>query len=272
MRAVTRPSLVPRRAHPDKWVQRPLRTALVALCLGACGGPAPSMARHEVLHTISLLDAGERGHFLRPDPRPVRKTRSQRPAGPANANLYRAAERKKVAYAPRKQDPARRHGTSEQRAAQRIEAARAFLGTAGLSGQPFVAQVLRSAGQDIGLPKEKAYAATLHGILKQRGALLGRGDVRPGDLVFFRDTLDLNDNGKPDDGITFVALVEQVEDSRVVFIGQRAGRVRRMALHLASPDKVRDGAGQVINTRLVRWPGSARPLTAARCFATWARP
>lgn len=276
MCAAPRTSLVPRPAAPDKRPFVALFAGLMTALSASCGGAGTAAERHDRMYSVSLLDAGERGHFLRPDPRPTSKpgTRRQHPAGPANASLYRASERKKIAYGPQASRGAARppHGNPGQLSAQRIEAARAFLGTAGLSGQPFVAQVLRSAGQAVKLPQDRPYAAALYDALKQRGALLDRGEVRPGDLVFFRNTLDLNSNDRPDDGITFVALVEKVGPGRVVFIGQRAGRVRRMAIHLASPDAVRDGSGQVINTRLVRWPGTAQPLTAARCFAAWARP
>ena len=276
MRARTRPTLVPRPPSADKRVVATVALALCAAMVGACSGGGVSTERHERMHSIALLDAAERGHFLRPDPVVSRRRVSERrrPAGPATAAPYRKPRSSGLRYAPQRHGGAatRSSGSSGQRASQRIEAARAFLGTAGLKGQPFVAQVLRTAGQAIDLPGDRPYASTLHSYLKQRGNLSARADVKPGDLVFFANTLDLNGNSRPDDGITFVALVEEVSPGRVIFIGQRAGKVRRMALHLDSPNAVRDSGGQVINTRLVRWPGDDKALTAARCFATWARP
>jgi hypothetical protein len=237
----------------------------------------PAMHRHDTMHSIALLDAGERGHFLRPDPKPVkRRAALRRPAGPASATPYRQRKgrARSIPYAPQRHRGAatRPSGSAGVRAVQRVESARAWLGTAGHAGQPFVAQVLRSAGQAIDLPRNKAYAPTLHHYLRQRSGPVAKGKARAGDLVFFRNTLDLNGNSKPDDGVTFVAVVERVSSERVVFIGLRAGRVRRMALHLAAPDRIRNGAGEVVNTRLVHWPGTDKPLTAAQCFAAFARP
>lgn len=101
--------------------------------------------------------------------------------------------------------------------------------------------------------------------------LIGRTGVLPGDVVFFSKTHDLNGNSKPDDGITWAGIVDSVAGDTVVFIAWRAGRVRRMAM---TPDRaadVRDG-DTVLNTRLVRWPNSSRPLTAGECFTVAARP
>ncbi len=266
---------------PGPWA---LHKSLASACcllmatalLSACAAGRPSLERHETLHSIGLLDAGERGHFMRPNPRPVIRRRAlRRPAGPASVSpsRRRRARSRSIPYVPqRHRGAARSSGSASVRAGQRIEAARAWLGTAGKAGQPFVAQVLRSAGQAIDLPRNKAYAPTLHAYLKQRGSPVTRDGAKPGDLVFFRNTLDLNGNSTPDDGVTFVAVVERVASGRVVFIGLRAGRVRRMALRLASPERIRNGAGEVVNTRLVHWPGTPAPLTAAQCFAAFARP
>ncbi len=256
-----------------------LRLVAVLLAMGLCGActaTGPGAGRLDRARTIGLLDGGERGHFLRPAPEPKLRRAVRRPAGPANVSPYRSRQRaaKSIRYKPQSHRGAARAnmGNASLRARQRIDAARAWLGTAGRAGQPFVAQVLRSSGQAIDLPGDRPYAPTLYAYLRQRGASIKRGESRPGDLVFFRNTLDLNGNTKPDDGVTFVAVVEQVTDERIIFVGLRAGRVRRMALSLKAPDRVRDAGGQVLNTRLVHWPGADAPLTAGRCFAAFARP
>jgi hypothetical protein len=73
---------------------------------------------------------------------------------------------------------------------------------------------------------------------KRSGGLLSAGRVvdvpRPGDLAFFRDTYDRNRNGKVDDGVTHVALVESVEGDRVTLL-HRGRRVERIQMDLSQP-------------------------------------
>ncbi len=160
--------------------------------------------------------------------------------------------------------------TTDVRAAQRVEAALALLGTPGLQDRAFVAQVLRAAGQDVAVDTKLPYAAALW--TKLEDAKVAKTTVRAGDLVFFHDTADLNANGKPDDGVTLVGVVERAHGSRVLFIAQRAGKVRRMAVDPERPLVIRDSAGDVVNTRLVRWPGSGEPWTTGQCLTGYSRP
>ncbi len=158
------------------------------------------------------------------------------------------------------------------RATQRVDAAAALLGTPGTADRAFVAHVLRASGQDIDVARNAPYAAALYKELQTRGTAVATDDVRPGDLVFFHDTADNNGNGKPDDGVTMVGVVERAQGSHVVFIAQRAGKVRRMAVDPQQPLVVRDPTNEVVNTRLVRWPGSPAPLTTGQCLTGYARP
>ena len=141
-----------------------------------------------------------------------------------------------------------------------------------MQDRAFVAHVLRAAGQDLEVDRSRPYAPALFEQLQKRGKLVQLAEAVPGDLIFFRNTADLNANGKPDDGVTLVGVVERVEGSRVILIAQRAGKVRRLAADPSQPDMVRDLRGEVVNTRLVRWPGAEGPLTAGQCLAGFARP
>lgn len=163
-------------------------------------------------------------------------------------------------------------GDQSLRAVQRVEAAQTLLGTPGLQERAFVAHVLRAAGQDIAVDAKQPYAASLWRKLEAAGAKVAIADAKPGDLIFFRDTADLNGNGRPDDGVTLVGVVERVRGNHAVFIAQRAGKVRRMAVDGTRPLVIRDGAGEVINTRLVRWPGSDTPWTTGQCLYGFGRP
>ena len=104
------------------------------------------------------------------------------------------------------------------RATHRLEAAAALLGTAGLTDSAFVAHVLRASGQHVEVARSLPYPQALFDKLASVGSEIKT--PQPGDLVFFRDTSDVNNNGRPDDGITLVGVVERVERSRAVFIAQ----------------------------------------------------
>jgi len=160
----------------------------------------------------------------------------------------------------------------EVRAQRRVTAAVALLGSETEADRGLVARVLLAAGQEIHVDPAQPYAAALHAHLLGEGARVEPGEVRAGDLVFFRNTSDLNENRLPDDGITMVGVVERREGARVLFVAWRAGKVRRMALDASQPKVVRDARDQVTNTRLVRWPGAAAPLTTGQCLAGYARP
>ncbi len=182
---------------------------------------------------------------------------------------------KPVLEAPREQQPTLAGSTrteADLRGIQRVEAASALLGTPGLQDRAFVAHVLRAAGQDLEVDRNRPYAPALYELLQHRGLLVQTGAALPGDLIFFKNTADLNSNGRPDDGVTLVGVVERIDGSRVVLIAQRAGKVRRLAVDPSRPELVRDAHGEVVNTRLVRWPGSDGPLTAGQCLAGFARP
>lgn len=80
-----------------------------------------------------------------------------------------------------------------------------------------------------------------------RGALHHR--PRPGDLVFFRETYDRNRDGKRNDGLTHIAVVESVErDGTVTFIHRGSKGIARSRLNLFFPRTHRAGQdGPVLN-------------------------
>lgn len=110
-----------------------------------------------------------------------------------------------------------------------LAAARRLLGThPPLDCSGYVLAAYRAAGFSVNLqPAEKRSVGLL---------AAGRPvDVpRPGDLAFFRDTYDRNRNGRADDGVTHVALVEAVEGDRVTLL-HRGRRVERIHMDLSDP-------------------------------------
>ena len=92
-----------------------------------------------------------------------------------------------------------------------------------------------------------------------------------GDLVFFRETYDLNRDGRVNDGLTHVGLVESVQEDSTVWVIHRVNRgVVRYRMNLAHPLAKRDpGTGAQINDAL-RLPGRGPEILTAQLFAGYA--
>jgi probable lipoprotein NlpC len=97
----------------------------------------------------------------------------------------------------------------------------------------------------------------------------------PGDLVFWNDTYDRNDNGEIDDPLTHVGIVEGISRTGTVTFLHRGGHgVARGRMNLRSPSLARDGNGEVLNSRLrvarARDPAGMRYLSG-ELFAAFGR-
>jgi hypothetical protein len=117
-----------------------------------------------------------------------------------------------------------------------LAAARRLLGHhSHLDCSGFILAAFRAAGLSVALAPRRSRSEAL---LAAGGAV---AIPQPGDLAFFHDTYDRNRNGKADDGITHVALVEAV-DGDVVTLLHRGHRVERIQMDLASPsDRTTNG-------------------------------
>ena len=226
--------------------------------------PAPPFALQRPPRSASDRAAGSQSPA--PWPHPSTSPSSTQGAPSATPAQPSTPAKAQSASAPRASPAADAH------AAERVAAAQRLLDRVGNADQPLVDEILHAAGQGIAISTRVVYAAGLLAHLRDEGKEVGRDAVAPGDVAFFRDTLDLNGNRKPDDGVTFAALVERVEADRVVVIARRGGRVRRLALDPKRPTSVHDEHGQVVNTRLVQWPGQPAAWTTGQCLAAYARP
>jgi peptidoglycan DL-endopeptidase CwlO len=104
------------------------------------------------------------------------------------------------------------------------------------------------------------------------GRIFTGGRPLPGDLVFFRETYDQNRDGRRNDGLTHVGLVEDVSAEGTVTVIHRVSRgVVRYRMNLARRDLPRDPqTGEVLNDRL-RTPGRGRPeVLTGQLFAAYA--
>lgn len=113
---------------------------------------------------------------------------------------------------------------------------------------------LMSAGQ----PQDNGVTAIWR-FTSQHGRLYEGGRPVAGDLVFFRETYDLNRDGAVNDGLTHIGLVDDVEgDGTVIVIHRVARGVVRYRMNLANPSTAKDAQGKVLNDGL-RLPGAGSP-------------
>jgi peptidoglycan DL-endopeptidase CwlO len=112
-------------------------------------------------------------------------------------------------------------------------------------------------------------AETMWLTLERRAAIVH--EPRPGDLVFFDDTYDRNGNGRRDDPLSHVGLVEAVgADGTVTFLHFGSGRVKRDVLNLDAPAEYRSPQGAAWNSFIRR--GKSGERLAGQLFRGFARP
>ena len=97
---------------------------------------------------------------------------------------------------------------------------------------------------------------------------------RPGDLVFFRETYDRNRDGRRNDGLTHVAVVERVEpDGTLTFIHRGMKGIARSRMNLFFPRTHRVGqGGPVLNDFLRPASRGQRAWLTGELFAGFASP
>lgn len=103
---------------------------------------------------------------------------------------------------------------------------------------------------------------------RARGRVYAEGRPTPGDLVFFNETYDQNRDGRRNDGLTHVGIVESVSASGTVTVIHRVRRgVVRYRMNLERPHLRRDPqTGEVLNDML-RHPGPNRePVLTGQLF------
>lgn len=85
---------------------------------------------------------------------------------------------------------------------------------------------------------------------------------RPGDLVFFDNTWDFNGDGRLNDPLTHVGIVERTDsDGTVVFISRVAGAVERYRMNLSHPHVHKTADGRLLNDYIRRKLPSDPPGT-----------
>lgn len=103
------------------------------------------------------------------------------------------------------------------------------------------------------------------------GRLFEGGRPVAGDLVFFRDTYDLNRDGHLNDGLTHIGLVETVGDDGTVQVIHRVARgVVRYKMNLEFRDSAVNGAGRPVNDYLRVAGAQNKPQLTSQLFAGYA--
>jgi hypothetical protein len=94
-----------------------------------------------------------------------------------------------------------------------------------------------------------------------------------GDLVFFHNTYDRSRNGRMDDALTHVGIVERIDKDTIQFIHHLGRSIIRSRMNLRWPkQKFHPVSRKRINHLLRRAQGGVRAFTAAELFAGFGRP
>ena len=114
----------------------------------------------------------------------------------------------------------------------------------------------------------------IHEYIRQQGTFHQGPVVHPGDLVFFNNTWDYNGDGKVNDPLTHIGIVERQEpNGTVVFISRVTGAIERYHMNLGLPHVHKTVDGRILNDYLRRKnvidPAKTRYLTG-ELFAQFA--
>ncbi|HKO30825.1 MAG TPA: hypothetical protein VJU54_06780 [Nitrospiraceae bacterium] len=93
----------------------------------------------------------------------------------------------------------------------------------------------------------------IHEHIRQQGTFHQGPVVHPGDLVFFNNTWDYNGDGKVNDPLTHIGIVERQEpNGTVIFISRVAGAIARYHMNLGLPHVHKAVDGRILNDYLRR--------------------
>lgn len=140
----------------------------------------------------------------------------------------------------------------------------------------FVRYVYETSGIDLmELPPGQSTESGVAAIFRRArlaGALHKR-NPRPGDLVFFRETYDRNRDGRRNDGLTHIGIVEAVApDGTVTFIHRGSKGIARSHLNPKFPRARRTTKGLVLNDFLRRKSTKVRAYLTGELFSSFGSP
>lgn len=93
----------------------------------------------------------------------------------------------------------------------------------------------------------------IHAHMQQHGRLHQSPIPHPGDLVFFDNTWDFNGDGRLNDPLTHVGVVERIDpDGTVTFISRVAAAIQRYRMNLSLPHVHKSAGGRILNDYIRR--------------------
>ncbi|MFP2933218.1 CHAP domain-containing protein, partial [Pyxidicoccus sp. 3LG] len=106
---------------------------------------------------------------------------------------------------------------------------------------------------------------------RAKGRVYTEGRPVPGDLVFFRETYDQNRDGRRNDGLTHVGIVDDVGADGTITVIHRVRRgVVRYRMNLDRPGLARDPkTGQVLNDYLRHAGPNREPVLTGQLFVAF---
>lgn len=105
----------------------------------------------------------------------------------------------------------------------------------------------------------------------QRRDALVEGPPEPGDLIFFRETYDRNRDGRFNDGLTHVGVVEAVgDDGTITYVHRASAGVTRAKVNLREAARHATSDGTVINDWLRPRSRLSPAVLGAELFAGFA--
>ncbi len=112
---------------------------------------------------------------------------------------------------------------------------------------------------------------TLYRYVRKYGQIL-KSKPEPGDLVFFHNTYDRSRNGRMNDALTHVGIVEKIEGSLIHFIHHLGHSIIRSRMDLSKPALSFDPqSNKRLNHVLRRAQGPYPAFTSAQLFAGFGR-
>jgi peptidoglycan DL-endopeptidase CwlO len=245
---------------------------------GATGAPLGSRMSFEAMRYRPSTPAAM-PRAIPPEPEVSRPAVAQAPARTSEAKpeapAAKAEPRVQRPQAKKRSQPASRPVVSRDARETVLATARALVGQTQVKvgGRSYPADctgLVEAAYAQAGLslrgtskPGDNGVTA-LYRYALDHGRVYNGGRPLPGDLVFFRETYDQNRDGRRNDGLTHVGIVDQVDEDGTVTVIHRVKRgVARYRMNLSQRSVARDPqSGKILNDTLrASGPGRSFALT-----------
>ena len=106
---------------------------------------------------------------------------------------------------------------------------------------------------------------------RSQGEIFQSSQPNIGDLVFFHNTYDANDDGRNNDWYTQVGIIQDIAtDGTVEFLAHFEGKVQTLRMNMERIDRTEDATGRTINSKLRHQSSDDPPYTqylAGQLFA-----